>query len=227
MEKGDKLAYANKANQSITSQKRDSPVFWRIANSVFSTKENLLYPLCSTALRCCLLDLIKRNCFLKTFLRTLILMNQLPVFSSRTNQKLHIISVTHKMIKKFRTNLDLSKASGPDYNPVVVLRNFESQLWDILAELFNICLKYSCFPNCWKVLSVVPVFPDVGERSTAKNYRSVSLLSVVSKAFEKLVNDSLVEDLEKIGLFLISNMVILLDQVQIFWLLYLIELLVV
>ena len=194
---------------------------------VFSTKENLLYPLCSTALRCCLLDLIKQNCLLKTFSRTLILMNQLPVFSSRTNQKLHIISVTHKMIKKFRTNLDLSKASGPDYNPVVVLRNFESQLWDILAELFNICLKYSCFPNCWKVLSVVPVFPDVGERSTAKNYRSVSLLSVVSKAFEKLVNDSLVEDLEKIGLFLISNMVILLDQVQIFWLLYLIELLVV
>ena len=72
-----------------------------------------------------------------------------------------------------------------------------------------------------------PCIKNVGERSTAKNYRSVSLLSVVSKAFEKLVNDSLVEDLEKIGLFLISNMVILLDQVQIFWRLYLIELLVV
>ena len=147
-------------------------------------------------------------------------MNQLPVFSSRTNQKLHIISVTHKMIKKFRTNLDLAKASGPDYNPVVFLRNFEFQLWDILAELFNICLKHSCFPNCWKVLTVVPVFPDVGERSTPINYRPVSLLSVVSKAFEKLVNDSLVDDLEKIGLFLISNMVILLDQLQIFWRLY-------
>ena len=95
---------------------------------VFSTKVNLPYLLFSTGRRCCLLHLIKRNCLLKTFLRTLILMNQLPVFSSRTNQKLHIISVTHKMIKKFRTNLDLSKASGPDYNPVVVLRNFESQL---------------------------------------------------------------------------------------------------
>ena len=40
-----------------------------------------------------------------------------------------------------------------------------------------------------------------GERSTAKNYRLVSLLSVVSKVFEKLVNNSIVDHLEKCGLF--------------------------
>ena len=56
----------------------------------------------------------------------------------------------------------------------------------ILAELFNECLKESCFPNCWKVLLVVPIFKNVGERSTAKNYHPVSLLSVISKVFEKL-----------------------------------------
>ena len=33
---------------------------------------------------------------------------------------------------------------------------------------------------------MVPVFKNVRESSTAKNYRSVSLLSVVSKVFEKL-----------------------------------------
>ena len=31
---------------------------------------------------------------------------------------------------------------------------------------------------------MVPVFKNVGERSTAKHYRSVSLLSVVSKVFD-------------------------------------------
>ena len=51
-------------------------------------------------------------------------------------------------------------------------------------------LKESCFPDCWKVLSVVPVFKNFGERSIAKNYHSVSLLSVVSKVFEELVNNS-------------------------------------
>ena len=63
------------------------------------------------------------------------------------------------------------------------------------------CLKESCFPDCWKVLSVVLVFKNVGERSAAKNYRPVSLLSVVSKVFEKLVNNRFVDHLEKYGLF--------------------------
>ena len=59
----------------------------------------------------------------------------------------------------------------------------------------------SCFPDCWKVSSIVPVFKNVGERSTAKNYHPVSLLSVVSKVFEKLVNNRIVDHLEKCGLF--------------------------
>ena len=98
-------------------------------------------------------------------------------------------------------NLDLSKASGPDCIPVVVLNNFELELSYILAELFNRCLKESCFPDCWKVSSVVFVFKNVGERSTAKNCRTVSLLSVVSKVFEKLVNNRIVDHLEKCGIF--------------------------
>ena len=56
----------------------------------------------------------------------------------------------------------------------------------------------------------------LGERSATKNYRPVSLLSVVSKDFEKLVNNRLVDQLENCGLFLISSMVLgLLDQLQI------------
>ena len=93
------------------------------------------------------------------------------------------------MVNKVIRNLDSSKASGPDCISVVVLKNCEHELSYILAKLFNKFLKESCFPDCWKVSSVVPVFKNVGERSTAKNYRAVSLLSVVSKVFEKLVND--------------------------------------
>ena len=125
----------------------------------------------------------------------------LPVFPFRTNLKLHDISVTPKMVKKVIKNLDLSKTSGSDCIPVVVIKNCELELSYILAELLNKCLKESFFPDCWKVSSVVPVFKNVGERSTAKNYRPVSLLSVVSKVFEKLVNNRIVDHLEKCGLF--------------------------
>ena len=124
----------------------------------------------------------------------------LPVFPSRTNLNLYNISVTLKMVKKVITNLDSSKASGPDYIPVVVLKNCEPEHLYILAELFNKCLKESCFPE-WKVSLVVTVFKNVGERSTAKNCRPVSLLSVVDKVFEKLVSNNIVNHLEKCGLF--------------------------
>ena len=120
---------------------------------------------------------------------------------SRTNLKLHNISVTPKMVKKVIMNLDLSKASGPDCIPVVVLKNCEPEFSYILAELFNKCLKESCFPDCWRVSLVVPVFKNVGERSAAKNYLPVSLLFVVSTVFEKLVNNGIVDRLKNCGLF--------------------------
>ena len=105
-------------------------------------------------------------------------------------------------------NLNLSKSSGPDCIPVVVLKNCEPELSYILAELFNKCLKESCFPDCWKVSSVVPVFKNVGERSAAKNYCPVGLLSVDSKVSGKLVNNRIVDHLEKCAFFLISSIVL-------------------
>ena len=73
---------------------------------------------------------------------------------------------------------------------------------------------------------MVPVFMNVGERSTAKNYCPVILLSVVSKIFEKLRNNRIADHLEKFAFFLISSMVLgILDQLQIFLQMYLIELL--
>ena len=84
-------------------------------------------------------------------------------YAARTNLKLHIISVTPKMVKKVIMNLDLPKASGPDCIPVVVLKNCEPELFFILAELLNNCFKESCFPDCWKPASVVPVFKNVGK----------------------------------------------------------------
>ena len=53
---------------------------------------------------------------------------------------------------------------------MVVLKNCEPELSYILAELFNKCPKESCFPDCWKVSLVAPVFKNVGERPAAKNY---------------------------------------------------------
>ena len=106
---------------------------------VFSTKVNLLYHIYWTVQRCCLQRLIKQKLF-KNFSKN-------SNLDDRTNLKLHNISITPTMVKKVITNLDLSEIFGPDYIPVVVLKNCEPELSYILTELFNMCLKESRFPD--------------------------------------------------------------------------------
>ena len=162
---------------------------------LFSTKVNLLH-LYSTAWRCCLLHLLKQNYLLKTFLRTLILITQvisLPVFPSRTNLKLHHISVIPTMVKKIIVNLILQK------HQVLIVFQWCSlktvSLNSHIDEHFNMLVEESCFLDCQKISSVVPAFKNAGERSSAKKYCPVSLLSAVRKKtnrYMKSLNNSIV-----------------------------------
>ena len=51
------------------------------------------------------------------------------------------------MAKKVIANFKSANAFDPDCIPVVVLRNCKPEPSYILAELFNMCLKESSFPD--------------------------------------------------------------------------------
>ena len=97
---------------------------------VFSTKVNLLYLLYSTTQRCCLLHLINQNCFQKIFRRSLILMTQVSLYLFSLLELIWNcrIYLTPKVGKNTIMKLDLSKASGPDCIPVVILKNCKPKL---------------------------------------------------------------------------------------------------
>ena len=100
---------------------------------------------------------------------------------------LAVIFVTPKMVKKVIKELDSSKASGPDCIPVVVLQNCEPELTYILAKLFNIHLKESYFPDCWKVSSVAPVFiRNIGKRSKVKTTTMLVFFLLLVKPLKNL-----------------------------------------
>jgi len=56
-------------------------------------------------------------------------------------------------------------------------------------------MKSGQVPADWKEANVLPVFKD-GCRNIAANYRPVSLMSQLSKVFETIVTDQVVEFLE-------------------------------
>ena len=61
------------------------------------------------------------------------------------------------------------------------------------------------FPDCLKISSVVAVFKNIGEIYVPKNYNPVSLLPVASKVFEKNINNSLADYLEKCDILIIES----------------------
>ena len=166
------FVYGTKTKESVTPQKLDSQDFWQIANSVLNKGKSAISPLFSSLQE---LSSASNNAQLcaKNFSKNSNLDDSsiyFPVFPSRTNLKLHNISVTPKMVKKVISNLDSVKVSGPDCIPEVVLKNCEPEFLYILAELFNMCLKESLFSRLLEVLIGRPVFKNAGEMSTAENY---------------------------------------------------------
>ena len=140
-----KLAYANKTKESITSQKLGSRDFWQIANSVINKGKSAI-PLLFDGPEVLFSASDKAKLFAENFSMIFNLDDSvisLPVFPSRTNMKLHNISVTPKMVRKVLMNLDLSKASGPDCVPVVVLRSIVFQivgrfhLWSLYLRMLG------------------------------------------------------------------------------------------
>ena len=86
-----KLAYATKTKESITSQKLVSWDFWRITYSVLNNgKSAIPYLFNGPEVLSSVSD--------KAKLFPILFGISLPVFPSRTNLKLHSISVTPKMV---------------------------------------------------------------------------------------------------------------------------------
>ena len=116
-----KLEYANKTKESITPQKLGSRDFWRIANSVLNKSNSAVPPLFNGP------EVLSSKSDKAKLFAEIVCKNSnldysgisLPVSLSRTNLKLHYISVTRKLVKKVIINLNLSKASGPDCIPVI------------------------------------------------------------------------------------------------------------
>ena len=60
----------------------------------------------------------------------------------------------------------------------------------------NLSFSKGIFPDKLKMARVVPIFKK-GDKSIPGNYRPISILPIISKLFEKLVNNRIVNFLER------------------------------
>jgi Reverse transcriptase (RNA-dependent DNA polymerase) len=96
--------------------------------------------------------------------------------------------ITPGEVKNLMQSIKQNAAMGPDKIPANVLKNCSVALSSSLAALFTLSLKTGELPHEWKAANVTPIHKD-GEKSKVKNYRPISVTSLVGKILEKHVRD--------------------------------------
>jgi hypothetical protein len=110
-----------------------------------------------------------------------------PLLTSPTPEHaLSDIFLTTEEVLNTLLALDPNKATGPNSIPPRLLKETAQQIAPSLTELFNRSLSCGIFPDDWKLANIVPVHKK-GDKRYVENYRPISLLSVISKVFERRV----------------------------------------
>ena len=94
----------------------------------------------------------------------------------------------------------MCKSVGPDGVHPRLLKELSNYLFKPLARLFNNSLALGGLPNEWKQGRISAIFKK-GNRNKARNYRLVSLTSIICKCMEQCDKDHIVNHVTRNKLF--------------------------
>ena len=126
-------------------------------------------------------------------------LSNMPTFHDRIKQKesfLTNVDFSKEDVRKILHSLDISKSPGPDNFHPRILKELSNELSEPLFLLFSKSLTDGVLPKIWKDAHVTPVYKK-GEKCSPRNYRPISLTSVICKTLEKLIRNAIVDHMEK------------------------------
>ena len=116
--------------------------------------------------------------------------NLLQVTSRNTSQNFTFKNVTELEIGNIINNLNTKTSSGYDQISTCMLKKIAPTTLKPLTLIINQSLHTGTFPQKLKFAKTVPIFKK-GQKNNFENYRPISLLSSISKIFEKIVHEQL------------------------------------
>ena len=112
--------------------------------------------------------------------------DDLPPFTYVTDARLDQIIVTEEQVKQILLSLTTNKSTGPDFISNKLLKECADTLCGPLTYIFQLSLQQGIYPDSWKEAMITAIFKKI-DPSFTKNYRPISLLSCISKVFEKVI----------------------------------------
>jgi hypothetical protein len=110
----------------------------------------------------------------------------IPVRNSTHSDKSFKIKID--IIRKRLSMIGRNKSLGPDGIPGAIFKMGGEAMVPYLARLLDVTINNGTIPRDWKKAIVVPTHKG-GDRSVVKNYRSVSVTSVICKQMEHVIAD--------------------------------------
>ena len=83
-------------------------------------------------------------------------------------------------------SIDCKKSFGYDKIHPLLLSSAALEIFRPVAYTINLTLKQGIFPDDLNIAKVIPIFKQ-GSRSSRGNYRPTSVLSALSKIFERCI----------------------------------------
>ena len=123
----------------------------------------------------------------------------LPDMPSKQYPPMANFTITTQGIENLLKKLNPRKANGPDLIPSRVLKECAPQIAPYLTIIFNQSLSEQQLPRDWLTANICPVFKK-GARSTASNYRPISLTCVICKTMEHILYHHIMAHLEQLNI---------------------------
>lgn len=110
------------------------------------------------------------------------------------------LSINRELIIKYLDTIKIDKSPGLDRLHPRLLVELKREIAHPLLLIFKQSINTSKLPEDWKKAQISAIFKK-GNKSQAKNYRPVSLTSIVCKTLEKIIRDHIVNHMNKNKLF--------------------------